>query len=131
MTSGGRKLILLVEDSREAREIFAMCLEGAGYVVLQSANGREALAVTESVIPHAVITDMRMPHMNGLDMARAMKDNVSLSHVQIGLISATPPHRSADLSCFSRVLTKPCTFDELLELADFLTADLHRASRRA
>jgi two-component system cell cycle sensor histidine kinase/response regulator CckA len=68
----GTETILLVEDENTARSAMSEFLENLGYEVLQAANGHDALAIyTErwSEI-RIVITDLIMPHLNGVEMAQ-------------------------------------------------------------
>ena len=113
------KRVLLVEDSLGVREVFAMCLQDAGYEVFQAEDGKEALLLAQTLRPHAVITDLQMPHMGGAELARTMKRTENLSEIPIGLITATP---RVNISLFARVLIKPCSLEELLELANFLVS---------
>ena len=63
--------MLVVEDEPALRELAARVLTGAGYTVLQAANGADALALlahhAEAV--HLVFTDVVMPGMNGRELA--------------------------------------------------------------
>jgi len=66
--------VLLVEDEPTTRgKIFAM-LERAIGTVYQAENGEKALDLFVAIRPDIVITDIRMPRMNGLDMAKKMKE---------------------------------------------------------
>jgi PAS domain S-box-containing protein len=68
----GTETILLVEDENTARSAMSEFLENLGYEVLQAANGHDALAIyTErwSEIK-IVISDLIMPHLNGVEMAQ-------------------------------------------------------------
>lgn len=115
------KLILLVEDNSDIREVFAMCLQETGYEVMQAADGREALALMRQRQPHAVITDLQMPNVDGIELARAMKNTTELADIPLGLVTAVPMlQRLADSRKFARVLIKPCSLDDLTELAAFL-----------
>jgi PAS domain S-box-containing protein len=67
----GQETVLVVEDEPALRELAARVLTGAGYTVLQAANGADALALlsqhAEAV--HLVFTDVVMPGMNGRELA--------------------------------------------------------------
>ena len=66
--------VLLVEDEPTTREkIFAMLEREIG-TVYQAENGEKGLAIFAACRPDIVITDIRMPDMNGLDMAKKMKE---------------------------------------------------------
>lgn len=65
--------ILLAEDEGELRRETAAFLELYCGRVIQAPNGREALALIDSERPDLVISDIRMPVMNGLELAASMK----------------------------------------------------------
>lgn len=65
--------LLLVEDEKELRSETASFLELYCTRVIQAAHGREALALMESERPDLVISDIRMPVMDGLELAYALK----------------------------------------------------------
>jgi signal transduction histidine kinase len=66
-TLGAPIRLLLVEDDEIDREAVRRLL-GAGYVVTDVATGKEALAVTSTVPPDAVLLDFRLPDMDGIDL---------------------------------------------------------------
>src|SRR5262245_32206871 len=65
-----RDRILVVDDDRDACELFAMVLGQAGYVVEAALDGFQALALVASKRPNLVLTDLQMPRMNGLELIR-------------------------------------------------------------
>lgn len=67
--------VLIVDDSAMMRAIIRRTVMLTGVevgVVLEAANGREALAVLESAPVDALFTDINMPVMNGADLLREM-----------------------------------------------------------
>lgn len=69
--------ILLVEDSAPIRDAFTILLEDAGYRVLGTGSGVEALALTASHLPDVVLLDMGLPDLGGLEVVRALKANAA------------------------------------------------------
>ena len=69
---GGTETILLVEDEDTARAAMAEFLENLGYEVLQAANGHDGLAIYRERWAEIkiVISDLIMPHLNGVEMAQ-------------------------------------------------------------
>jgi CheY-like chemotaxis protein len=70
----GSKVVLVVEDEAEVREILREALEAAGYAVLVASDGEEALQVYQQ---HAgsidlVVTDVLMPRMTGSDLVKSL-----------------------------------------------------------
>jgi len=65
--------ILLVEDDDDNRELMAEVLESSGYEVLSAASGQDGLKKLSEHTVDVVVTDVGMPGMGGLEMARAAK----------------------------------------------------------
>src|ERR1035437_9360046 len=78
--------VLLVEDSTDIRNMLQLMLETNGFHVLVASDGNEALQQFNGSPIQAVVTDLRMPHVDGLDLARAIRG--SGSHVPMLLITA-------------------------------------------
>ena len=65
--------ILVVDDSPVDRAVVTGFLEPAGFTVLQAENGEEALASVKRARPDVVLTDMKMPVMDGLALVKTMR----------------------------------------------------------
>ncbi len=66
--------VLLVEDDEDNRELMAEVLESAGYQVVTAGTGAEGLRILAESSVDVVITDVGMPGMGGLEVARAAKE---------------------------------------------------------
>lgn len=67
------KTILVVDDSSTMRQMVNFSLAAAGYGVVEAADGVQALAKAGSQKIDAVITDLNMPNMDGLQLARQLR----------------------------------------------------------
>jgi putative two-component system response regulator len=67
--------ILIADDEPVARRLLRRVLEPAGYEVLESASGKEALACARSDRPDLLILDIDMPDMDGIEVCRAIKSD--------------------------------------------------------
>lgn len=65
--------ILIIDDSASLRQVVRIALAGAGYEVLEAADGREALARLDEGAVHLAICDVNMPRMDGIEFVRAAK----------------------------------------------------------
>jgi CheY-like chemotaxis protein len=65
--------VLLVEDDDDNRELMAEVLEAAGYSVRTAASGQEGLKTLSEHSVDVVVTDVGMPGMGGLEVAKAAK----------------------------------------------------------
>jgi two-component system, chemotaxis family, chemotaxis protein CheY len=67
------QVILAVDDSASMRQMVRYTLEGAGYQVIQAADGIEALELAKSRLADLVLTDVNMPRMDGLTLVRELR----------------------------------------------------------
>jgi CheY-like chemotaxis protein len=65
--------ILIVEDSCELREMLGTVLAARGWNPILAENGRKALDELERETPGIILMDMRMPDMNGFELAMILK----------------------------------------------------------
>ncbi len=65
--------VLLVEDDDDNRELMAEVLSASGYEVLSAASGQQGLETLAKNTVDVVVTDVGMPGMGGLELARAAK----------------------------------------------------------
>ncbi len=78
--------ILVVDDSPVDRAVVAGFLEPAGFTVQQAENGEDALVCVEHNRPDLVLTDMKMPVMDGLALVKAMR--TSYAEIPVILMTA-------------------------------------------
>jgi len=106
--------VLVVDDEKPLRDFVRRNLEVRGYTVLTASNGVEALAHFQNVGIHLVIMDIMMPHMDGLEATRRIREE---SHVPIIILTAmgeeTDKVRAFDMGA-DDYLTKPFGVGELL-----------------
>jgi two-component system chemotaxis response regulator CheY len=81
------KTILTVDDSKTIREMVGFTLKGAGYNVLEAEDGVQGINVVKANKVDAIITDLNMPNMNGLDMIRAIRTNPAYISVPILMLT--------------------------------------------
>ena len=109
------KKILLAEDHTDIREMMATYLKLSGYEVIEAADGREALARALEHKPDAILIDIAMPVLNGIDSARAIRKNKELDQVPILCLTAFGDlykERARNAGC-DAILQKPIDFAEL------------------
>ena len=71
--SGASKSILAVDDSASMRQMVRYTLEGAGYEVVQAADGVEALDLAKTRGVDLVLTDVNMPRMDGITLVKELR----------------------------------------------------------
>jgi two-component system chemotaxis response regulator CheY len=77
------KTILAVDDSASVRQLVRMTLTGAGYQVIEAGDGREALSKARGASVSAVVTDVNMPNMNGIELVRELRKLPAFAGVPI------------------------------------------------
>lgn len=80
--------ILLVDDEPDLIELVKYNLMRDGYEVYTAENGQQALNVAESVRPHLVVLDVRMPVMDGIQTCRHLRENPETAKLPIIMLTA-------------------------------------------
>ncbi|MBF0494280.1 MAG: response regulator [Candidatus Omnitrophica bacterium] len=71
------KKILIIDDSSMALEMLAETFRSEGYEVITADDGENGLVVADKTAPDVVIIDTLMPGINGFEVCRRLKKNVS------------------------------------------------------
>ncbi len=115
--------VLIVDDEQHIRLLIEQTLEellDEGVELYTASDGDEALAAIEAQSPDLVFLDVMMPKRNGLEVARAVRDELGRADTHIVLLTAKGQavDREAGLAAgANRYLTKPFDPDELLAIA--------------
>ena len=106
--------ILLVDDEAGLRKVLDIALTDLGYGVLQAPNGREALRIFECSLPPIVLSDVKMPGMDGIEVLRRIKQGHPRVEVVIltGHGSDREKAQAEELGAFA-YLQKPVDIDLL------------------
>jgi CheY-like chemotaxis protein len=107
--------VLVADDEVHIVEFLALLLEDEGCRVLKAFNGLQAWEVSERFHPDLVISDVMMPGMTGIDLARRIKETHNGSSPKIVLMSAV-----GEISGLPDVqfLRKPFDIDHILDLVE-------------
>jgi chemosensory pili system protein ChpA (sensor histidine kinase/response regulator) len=109
--------LLVVDDAWTVRMTMKQLLEDAGYQVDTAQNGIAALERLRQALPDLVLTDLEMPEMNGLELARRMRDLPAWRNIPLVMItsrSANKHQEAAQQAGVQLYLTKPYRDAELL-----------------
>lgn len=79
--------ILIVEDDQELRTFIKIILE-PDYTVIEAKDGMEGLEKAERENPDLVVSDIMMPHMDGIELLQRLKGDIKTSHIPIILLTA-------------------------------------------
>jgi len=110
--------VLVVDDDQDHNQALARIFERAGYRVSTAEDGREALNILTEKSFDLVITDLRMPHMDGLDLLRSIRAmGPEMPVVVLTAFGEWETYMDAmDCGCMD-YLTKPVRRDDVLLVA--------------
>ncbi len=84
---GNKECILIIDDNQDVRQYVATLLR-SNYTVLEADNGQLGLQMAMRYVPDAVICDIMMPVMDGLECCRLLKSELQTSHIPVVLLTA-------------------------------------------
>jgi two-component system cell cycle response regulator DivK len=114
--------VLVVEDYADAREIIQLILEGAGYAVITATDGAQALVQAATHRPDAILMDVFMPILDGVEATRRLKADPALRETPVIAYTAKATRAPEWDRLFTAVCLKPCDPDALLRLIDQVLA---------
>ena len=78
--------VLIVEDNDELRSLLTKSL-GTYFQVYEASNGKQGLELAEQIFPDIILTDLIMPEMDGMQMAKKLFDDISLNHIPVFMMT--------------------------------------------
>lgn len=106
--------VLVVDDEEVIRDVCSQILSGEGYRVTTAASGKEALHLVSENEYDAVVTDIMMPDMSGLELLEVIKStNMKVSTVVITGLGTFDMATQSDRLGAREFVVKPFTPDEL------------------
>ena len=109
--------LLIVEDEAPIREVVRAILEEEGYRVVAVGDGRAALSALAADRYHLVISDMMMPHLDGIGLAQAMQAAPEFRAIPFILMSAARPARTQQVP-YAAFIAKPFDLNDLLNTVE-------------
>lgn len=121
--------ILIIDDEAAQREAVGGYLRKRGFAVLQAANGREGLALLQDQVIDLIITDLRMPELDGMGvLAAARAINPAIGVVMATAFGTVDGAVDAMQEGAFYYLQKPIDLDVLDQLVDRALEQRHRIS---
>lgn len=116
-TKAAARLVLIVDDDRELRDLLREVLEEEGYSVALAKNGADALQqLGDGLLPDVLLVDLAMPDTDGIQFCEQWKSNPRLHLVPLVILSGVGDRHDFNVRCApTEFLEKPITLDELLE----------------
>jgi CheY-like chemotaxis protein len=109
-------LLVVAEDQDDIRMIMVRGLRRAGYTVIEAPDGQVALAAVREHGPDAVISDIDMPVMSGVDLCLAIRADPATSELPVIFVSGSlvPGDVRPVQALATATVTKPFTTQELV-----------------
>ena len=80
--------LLIVDDNKDLTDYLATALKDRFKTIWVAADGEEALRLCREKRPHIVVSDIQMPHMNGYELCKQIKEDLEISHIPVILLTA-------------------------------------------
>ena len=114
-----RPRILIIDDEKEARDLFKSFLEGDDYDIVEAENGQEAFNLVSNEIFDLYITDVFMPEMNGIEFLKVLKtfDPDAVVIIITGYDKMEYTKQALEYGAF-RFLTKPVKLAEFRSIVE-------------
>ena len=115
------KLFLIAEDDASAAVVLAGMVTTLGGRIALARDGAEALRLFEQECPAGVLLDLRMPRINGIEVARAMRERLASATQEdapcfiVGISGEAQRLSDSERGLFDVVLAKPIDLEQLLE----------------
>ena len=117
-TSSGERpkgqVVLLVEDVPDVRSVLADILVREGFGVVEASNGNEAIVYASSLPIDAIIMDLSLPLLDGVEATRELRAHERTRNIPVIALTGYPVDRASQKD-FNHVLTKPCLPDILVQ----------------
>ncbi len=111
--------VLVADDSADLRGLTAIYLKRLGVTVLQAENGQQAVDMALSEKPHAILMDMEMPVMHGLEAVKTLRERGFIHPILAMTAHSGEPHHTLALAAgCNDVLSKPVSFAALQAALD-------------
>ncbi len=110
------KRILIVDDERDILALLSSCFTDKNIKVVTAENGQRALQMSESDKYDAIITDYKMPQMNGLDLIRHLRNSKLNRATPIFLVTGnadTDAIRKIAMLGIANIIMKPFSTDDI------------------
>ncbi len=109
----GMKQIMIIDDEIDIAESLATVLETEGYEVRAFSNGYKGIEDMKMQKPDLVIVDVMMPRPRGVEVVRLMKEDSTLKHIPIVMMSASKEPAPESAEKWNMFVRKPFEMDEL------------------
>ena len=108
---------LIVDDVAMNVKVLEMMLRRLGFTTRSTTSGQEALRLLNEFRPGTILTDLWMPEISGMELARSIRSGNLAPEARLIAVTADVENGNHfDVSCFDAVILKPVTFEKLKKL---------------
>jgi CheY-like chemotaxis protein len=130
-----RPVILIADDDRDTRELYAMALGQAGFAVELAENADQAIRKAAALVPDVIVTDLLLPGgLDGLAVVERIQNDPRTAAVPVLLVTGATDaelERRARARNVLKILEKPCLPGDLREAIDQVLGGRNRPGNRA
>jgi len=115
--AAGSGLVLVVDDEEQNRSLLRDPLEARGYEVVEAENGLVALHLIAGRPPDVILLDVMMPHMDGFEVCRTLKNDPKTAHIPILMVTALSDRKERLMGIGAGAndfLNKPVDFQDVI-----------------
>lgn len=112
------KTILIADDSASIRQLVTFTLKGAGFDVIEAVDGADAISKLNGAV-EAVVTDLNMPNMNGIDFLKHIRKDPIFKFTPVIMLTTESEQEKVMEAKASRVsgwIIKPFAPEKLVEI---------------
>lgn len=112
-----KETILVIEDERDIVEVIEYNLEREGYLVLSATNGEKGLDIARTKRPAAVVLDLMLPGLDGIEVAKRLRQDPTTREIAILMLTAKSEESDVILGLgvgADDYITKPFKMKELV-----------------
>ncbi len=96
--AAGKPRVMIAEDDGVMRMLLKKFIEGAGYAVMEAADGEEALTAIAESTPDLLVSDINMPRMNGFELVQGVRGILGLSDLPIIMLTTESSDKSQEMA---------------------------------
>lgn len=117
--------IVLADDNLPSRELMREILEVSGHLIVEAANGRDALDLIRQIQPQLVFLDLQMPVLDGFSVIRELRTDVRFRRLPVVAVTASAmlgDRERAIAAGFDSYIAKPIHLGEVREQVRLLSS---------
>jgi DNA-binding response OmpR family regulator len=80
--------VLVVDDEKSVRDLLQSFLQGTGYQAIMASNGEEAIELARSESPNAILLDVKMPGIDGVETCRRLRAEEQTRYIPVIMVTA-------------------------------------------